>query len=118
MQAVRIQRKRTPGFNLQEVSKKINGLPAKSCCRPHKYGNPFQISNSVQPFSNYDGIPHTFCNTIDEILKNYEWWIENTSEGRMRMRDAKEELKGHNLACFCKLEDKCHVDILLKNINS
>ena len=39
---VRIQMKREKGFNLQEHSKNINGLPAIRVDRATKWGNPFK----------------------------------------------------------------------------
>lgn len=41
----RIQLSRKKGFNLQEFSRKLNGLPAVICARPHYWGNKFKVSN-------------------------------------------------------------------------
>lgn len=40
---VRMQVSRKAGFNLQETSHAINGLPAKLVTRPGPWGNPFSI---------------------------------------------------------------------------
>lgn len=32
-------------------------------------------------------------------------------------REVKDELRGCNLACFCKLDEPCHADVLLRLAN-
>ena|SRR5271154_1757696 len=44
---VRIQLSRKSGFNLQEASLAINGLPAVNVVRPSKWGNPFIMFSSM-----------------------------------------------------------------------
>lgn len=36
---------------------------------------------------------------------------------QMLKEDARKELKGKNLACFCPLDEPCHADVLLKIAN-
>ena len=40
---VRMQVSRKAGFNLQDASQAINGLPARLVTRPGPWGNPFSI---------------------------------------------------------------------------
>jgi hypothetical protein len=40
MKPVRIQRKRTAGYNMQAVSRAVNGLDCISVTRPGRWGNP------------------------------------------------------------------------------
>jgi len=42
-----------------------------------------------------------------------ELWIEVA----IALENLRKELKGKNLACWCKLTEKCHADILLKIAN-
>ena len=42
---VRIQRKRTAGYDMQAASLAINGLPCISVSRPSRWGNPYDIRN-------------------------------------------------------------------------
>lgn len=89
---VRIQRKRTKGFNLQAATP--NGLPVVYVGRPTKWGNPFDHSNS-------DGI-HPGLRFAVEVA----YGLDLT------------ELRGKNLACWCSLDDYgCHADVLLELAN-
>jgi hypothetical protein len=111
---VRIQRKRTPGFNLDAESRKVNGLPVKVVTRGTRWGNPYIIGDTL----NCDEDNHLYinkhnCLALFELWARqqsslYPWWLE--------------PLRGHNLACWCPLTDKdgkpvpCHAEILLKLI--
>lgn len=99
---VRIQRKRTKGFNLQAASP--NGLPVVYVGRPTKWGNPFSwvvdeygLVMAVRVFAEY---------ALNEMPQGYI-----------------DELRGKNLACWCPLTDKdgnpvpCHADVLLELAN-
>lgn len=95
---VRIQRKRTKGFNLQAASP--NGLPVVYVGRPTKYGNPYiaetpeQRKHCVELFEEY---------VRAMIARGY--------------RADYEPLRGKNLACFCPLDAPCHADVLLRIAN-
>lgn len=43
----------------------------------------------------------------------YENYLKHDHEGKKIAALAKEKLRGHNLMCFCKLSDVCHVEFLL-----
>jgi hypothetical protein len=43
MQAIRIQRIRTAGYDMQAVSRATNGLDCISVTRPARWGNPYDI---------------------------------------------------------------------------
>lgn len=89
MQPVRIQRKRVKGWR----------MPANtvSVTRPGKWGNKWALK---------DGF------TIEESLSIFTEWA------RDHRHLIKKELKGKNLACFCKEGAPCHADILLQIANS
>jgi ribosomal protein L34 len=101
---VRVQRKRTKGFNLQAASP--NGLPVVSVCRPGKWGNPHKISD-------HDG-------DVSKVVKMYE--VDLVS---LVLKDKNgtplfcqlNELKSKNLACFCGLDQPCHADPLIRLAN-
>jgi len=97
----RIQLKRTRGFRLQEVSRKLNGLPAVKVARPTKWGNPYPVQ---------------VCKSSEEAVGRYREWLERSARGMTLLRDI-EELRGKNLACFCPLNMPCHADILLELAN-
>jgi hypothetical protein len=46
----------------------------------------------------------------------YKAWLK-TSAGKKVAREARRELKGHNLACWCKVGTPCHGDVLLRVAN-
>ena len=76
-----------------------NGLPIVYVSRPSKWGNPYRIGA--------DG-------DRDQVLKKYrEYLAANPS----LVEDAKKELRGKNLACWCKPSEDCHADILLEIAN-
>ena len=77
-----------------------NGLPIVYVSRPSKWGNPYRIGA--------DG-------NRDQVLKKYrEYLAANPS----LVEDAKKELRGKNLACWCKASEACHADILLEIANN
>jgi len=88
----RIQRKRTKGWRMPENTVYVG--------RPTKWGNPFTVS-----------CPASF-GYKQKIVQQYE-----ASMSIMLKQDARVELRGKNLACFCPLDQPCHADVLLKIAN-
>lgn len=97
----RIQRRRTKGWRMPE-----NTL---SVCRPGPWGNPFVVGRH---------------GTRDECVDKYDWMaaglfdykLDNIKEQKAANRYIGEhvgKLRGKNLACFCKVGDPCHGDVLL-----
>src|SRR6185437_11170839 len=86
---VRIQRKRTKGWK----------MPPNTGCvtRPSKWSNQWRI---------------TPTQSRETVLRNFRSWAEDHADEIQR------DLRGRNLACFCALEDPCHVDILLEIANA
>ncbi|MFA5404550.1 MAG: DUF4326 domain-containing protein [Ignavibacteria bacterium] len=82
------------------LNKHSHGIPKDAVYigRGSKWGNPFKIG--------IDG-------DRDEVIAKYEkWFIEDPS----RVNEAKIELRGKNLVCYCAPQ-KCHGDFLLKLAN-
>jgi len=102
---VRVQRKRTKGFNLQKASP--NGLPVIYVGRPTKWGNPWKMTRIDDP---------TPCSR-EEAIQNYERHLRNKLQQDPYFLD---ELRGKDLACWCPLKDKngnpvpCHADVIIK----
>lgn len=67
--------------------------------RPSKWGNPFAIGR--------DG-------TRAQVIAKYREWLLNQPE---LVRQAKEELRGKVLGCWCVPQD-CHGDVLAEVANS
>ncbi len=99
MKPVRIQRSR------QHKQISPNGLPILYVGRPTKYGNPFQVS----------------CQSTLEFRKiqieKYYQMILNNVWTEPTIRTLKQELKGKNLSCWCKISEPCHADVLLQIAN-
>jgi Domain of unknown function (DUF4326) len=91
MKPQRIQRKRTRGFKLPPNTVSVT--------RPGKWSNPFVVSierDAAQCVELYRAM----------LLRNQEFrW------------QACAELRGKNLACWCKLGDPCHADVLIEVVN-
>lgn len=94
----RIQLSRRKGFKLQAVSMALNGLPAVNCARPSIWGNEFKVGTDY----GYGQI------TAKEAVSLF-----SASIGKQRRIDIMKNLRGKNLACWCKLNQPCHCDILL-----
>lgn len=94
---VRLQLSRKRGFNLQEHSLTTNGLPALNVARPSKWGNPYKIGT---------------CLIGDATAAVMAF------EANLPMSMDLRELRGKNLACFCKLGTPCHADTLLRLANA
>ena len=106
MKPVRLQLSRQRGFNLQALSKATNGLEAVNVARPSKWGNPYRVGEC-----GCNGIPYT-ARVAVELFKHYTVAADELAEL------AKQELRGKNLACWCKPGQPCHADTLLKLANA
>lgn len=90
----RIQRKRTKGWRMPPN--------AVSVCRPGKWGNPFTVEQygrekAIQMFRDYIGHPNSPLLFEPEEI---------------------EQLRGKDLACWCKEGLPCHADVLLELANT
>lgn len=107
---VRIQRLRKKGWTVTSAT--ANGLETVYVGRGTRFGNPFVVGK--------DG-------TLEEVLAKYENHIFPYEHGKKSILDYQTtlmniasiitDLKGKNLMCWCKLDCKCHADILLKVAN-
>ena len=114
----RIQLKRTKGWRLQEASVALNGLPAVKVTRPGKFGNPFVVDSdlftaeaAVRHFRTCLTTPPTKLRVgILSMLRGGYGGVMHFAN----MLDYLPELRGKNLACWCRLDGKpCHADALL-----
>ncbi|GJE06368.1 hypothetical protein AOPFMNJM_1684 [Methylobacterium jeotgali] len=109
---VRLRLSRVSGFSLQDHSRTTNGLPAVVVARPTKWGNPFK---SAPAYS------HDYC-TLPEItdagaVSLYRERMEQMAKSWPSVREMLAELRGHNLACWCRPGAPCHADVLLALAN-
>jgi len=116
---VRLQLSRAKGFNLQAHSCATNGLPAVYCARPFAFGNPFRVRKPVDlaQMQRWDWCfaqPHIVCVDNAEAARRFAMclFLDETAHGWVRR-----QLRGKNCACFCALDEPCHVDPLLELAN-
>ena len=105
MSAVRVQRLRTKGWVMPPNT--------VSVCRPGKWGNPFSVTTKMKPGSKILAGQYIAVPTTEDAVECYRIWLAENEDGKRVAKEAKEELKGKNLACFCKLDELCHADVLL-----
>ncbi len=88
----RIQRKRSKGWKMPENVVYVG--------RPSKWGNPF--------------IPATSANYQRKIVvKEYAEYLNAKLAEDPHFLD---ELRGKDLACWCRLDQPCHADVLLERL--
>lgn len=82
--------------------------------RPSRYGNPWKAAPGV---------------TSASLVAIYRHELINVMEGRIDFSymphlalaaaiDRFPELRGHDLACWCPLDEPCHADVLLEMANA
>lgn len=110
MKPQRIQLSRRKGFNLQAASIALNGLPAVNCARPSVWGNPWKVGVSYVVYSGPDG-ERSEKFSAKECVARYRAWLPRQSSLEL------DDLRGKNLACWCKLGTPCHAHVLLELAN-
>lgn len=121
---IRVQRKRTKGWKMPENT--------VSVCRPGKWGNPLKLVGDMiyinASWRRKILSPWVYFQqgTVEDVVNYYrlllvgEWLGENEDMKYWNIELHKlprHELKGKNLACFCRLDQVCHADILLSLAN-
>lgn len=113
----RMQLSRHAGFNLQQASRALNGLPARLVTRPGKWGNPFTIAATAERY----GLDEAAAQARAVDLCGQ--WLRGTLDPNLSpgpvppLAAIRAELGGHNLACWCKAGTPCHADILIELAN-
>ncbi len=109
---VRLRLSRRKGFNLQAASIALNGLPAVNVARPSKWGNPYR---EAPAFSEGGVTVPEF--TIEACVDAYRDRIQAAARQWQSTRAALRDLRGRNLACWCRPGEPCHADVLLELAN-
>ena len=84
-----------------------------SVCRPGPWGNPFIVNPKVKPGAR-SGACYICVPTKEDAVACFREMLLQQPDTVAR---AKAELRGKDLACFCKLGDLCHADVLLEFAN-
>jgi len=94
---VRVQLRRTRGWRMPENT-------VKGCRGPGlKLGNPFRIGDF--------GIPDAA-----EAVRRHDEWLDHRVVGPP-VPDLR-PYRGKNIACWCRLDQPCHVDNLIRRANA
>jgi len=101
---LRITLRRKKGWRLQEFSQQLNGLAAVNCARPSKWGNRHRVG-----FCLICGYKHDQAGAVA---------AHQLDLGSEQIALIRKELRGKNLACFCKPSEPCHCDNYLEIANA
>lgn len=113
MRPVRIQLSRKAGFRLQEASLAVNGLGAVKVDRSTRWGNPFVVGSR---FRASELAPWCVIFSAQQAVEMFRSFCDHQIGTRFRA-DVVTELRGKNLACWCK-DGPCHADVLLEIANA
>ena len=104
----RIQRRRTKGWRMPEGAKYVG--------RPTRWGNPYFV-HSEEIVVHDDGrdwyCPLEIGGARQAAVDMYREWMRENLDGQRLVDD----LRGHDLACWCRPDWPCHADVLLKLAN-
>lgn len=114
----RIQLRRTKGWRKPEGAIVV--------ALPSKWGNPWRVvprSRFEATVRTNDAIAGTFelYPRIPRTGAHYwamQYYRLHLGEHPELMEAARTELRGHDLACWCPLDQPCHADVLLELVNS
>ena len=95
----RIQRQRIKGWKMPPNTVSVT--------RPGRYGNPYTIAGARE--AGYRGSDRELAQMcVDQFRREMPEFAKEAF---------RQELRGKNLACWCKLGEPCHADVLLKIAN-
>lgn len=106
----RIQLSRRKGFTLPPNT--------VSVARPGRWGNLFSVAPKQSPGSKVSGGIYVAVPTVEDAVECFRLWLTDNDDGKAVALAAKQELRGKNLACWCKPNALCHADVLLEVANN
>ena len=105
----RIQLKRTKGWRRPAGAIVVS--------RPSRWGNPWKVWSANAVVGPYGET--IFCAWGESRGVAVRHFRQDFMDGRLAVSpDDLEELRGHDLACWCPLDQPCHADVLLELANS
>lgn len=115
----RIQRSRAKGWRMPEGAVYVG--------RPTIWGNPWPISEGIE-FHRLFGQLDKGESPRETVVRWYREWLAGlpvdmagdaaAAQQRDEIRRRMPELRGHDLACWCLLDQPCHADVLLELANA
>lgn len=107
----RIQLSRAKGWRMPENT--------FSVARPGKWGNRFRIGDTAEVWGGPGIVKFVKVGDQATAVQLFRQWLElNLKNHPSIMRPALDELRGKNLACWCKPGTPCHADVLLELANT
>lgn len=112
----RIQRKRTKGWKMPPG--------AVTVARPSIFGNPFKVSEMVT--LREAGLLPEGETPRQAAVRNFSEWLEGKAvvgQGAEiiappKTQTIRDHLRGKDLACWCRPDQPCHADVLLRIANA
>lgn len=109
----RIQRSRAKGWHMPEGAVYVG--------RPTKWGNPFLVHPQQKPGRRWnvctDAVSSCYSvPTPEDAVECFRLFITAPLRADL-LADARSELRGKGLACWCSLDQPCHADVLLEIAN-
>lgn len=80
--------------------------------RTTPYGNPYKVTPQLLAIHKGDKRSATKA-----CVASFVDFLHDSDEGRELVAKARRELRGKNLACWCRIGEPCHADEWLKIIN-
>ena len=102
---IRVQLSRAKGWRMPENTVKVD--------RSTIWGNPFRVGDRVQVTPSD---PVAVCFSAQEAVDAYRSFMDDVISATFRVQ-VRLQLRGKNLACWCKLGTPCHADVLLELAN-
>jgi len=104
----RVQLSRKKGWRMPENT--------VSVARPGRWGNPFRIGEVKFFVNDDDPADKVFCAAKDnaEAVSLFRWLVKQGDRSGV----IRSGLAGKNLACWCRLDQTCHADVLLEIANA
>lgn len=119
---IRIQRKRVKGWKMPPNTINVT--------RPGQFGNPFVVGGWYKLGLGSNKSSFTWFRCLDEKIAIKEGytkietkqdaveWFKTYRERYPLHQSEKDKLKDKDLACWCKIGEPCHAEILLEIANS
>lgn len=105
MTPARITLSRAKGWRMPENTVKVD--------RTTRWGNPFRVGDRVQSDPSQ---PVAVCFSQEQAVQAFADFCAHQIGARF-VESIKAELRGKNLACWCKPGQPCHADVLLELAN-
>lgn len=110
----RIQRSRAKGWRLPEGAVIVT--------RPTKWGNPFTVAQCRE--AGFRGTDDEIAARVVEAFRVWlgpmwraNWDGPKSEAARNAILGSIDDLRGKDLACWCRLDQPCHADVLLRLAN-